>query len=480
MSPMQIVEVVSTPTVQAAVTTVDTAFIGGFAAKGSTSSVIEITSPAQITTQLGDRDNAVPWLWDALDVFFREGGARAYVGREVGPAPVAASKILMDTAGSPVATLKVSAKTVGTDGNNISVAIDASGGNFTISIYYKDVLKETLGPVADRASAAALVSNYVDIALNGSSTLDPATLAKTALTGGVDDHASVTTTQLSAALALFVKDLGPGQVLFPGVTDSASQALIAAHADEFDRIALLDAPNTATLATIETAAAAIQGSEYARSCAMFAPWLIVPGPLQGQERTVPPSTVAAGLMARSDLAGNPADVPAANTNGDSASATTMAITTWTDDDRNELNDAGVDAFKSRRGTITLWGYRTLQDPDTDTKSVPLGAARMLMQIVAELDAIAETYVLKRMDGKRHLLVDFKTALAQPLEAHIATDSLTFEFDSTGAPIPGTAYQITPAWDPDTREISADVILRLTDMAENVLVRIIRRAQTEAL
>lgn len=478
MSPTTIIEVVGTPPARSAPTAIDAAFMVGFSEKGPLDRAVTVTSIGGFEAQLGPRVTATPWLYDAADCFFREGGARLHVAREVGPAPVKASLTLQDSV--PADTLKVEALTPGIGGNRISVEVTVQSSNFTLNVYVDDVLKETFPGLADRAAATAVVSNLVAVSLTGASSNDPAALAKTALTGGADDHANATTTQLSASLALFVADLGPGMVLAPGVTDSAAQALIAQHAFEHDRMAFLDAPDTPTLATIEAAASAIRNGNYARTAAMFAPWLVVPGPLQGQERVVSPAAVAAGLVARSVNAGNPPDVPAANTNGDSVAARDLNVATWADQDRDELNVAGADAFKDRRGTITLWGYRTLYDPDTDEKWVPLGAALALMQIIAEVRATAEQFVLRRMDGKRHLLVELRTALAGPLDRHVRAGSLEFEFDDDGSPIPGTAYSIQTGWDPDERELSADLTLRLTDMVETVRVRIIRRATGEAL
>jgi phage tail sheath protein FI len=224
----------------------------------------------------------------------------------------------------------------------------------------------------------------------------------------------------------------------------------------------------------------VQDGQYARTAAMFAPWVKVPGPLQGQERTVPPSAVAAGLMARNDLAGVAPDEPAANTNGDSATATSLSVTSWTDANRETLNDAGVDAFKSRRGTITLWGYRTLYDPDIDQKWVELGAARVLMQIIAELEAVSEQFVLRRMDGKYHLLTEYANAHLGVLKTHYDAGSLADQRLDDGTVIPATAYTVSPSWDADTREMSDDVLLRVSGMVETARVRLIRRAAGEAL
>lgn len=476
--PATIIEVVSTPPARSAPTAIDAAFMVGFSEKGPVDSAVTVASLGEFEQRYGPRVAATPWLYDSADVFFREGGARIHVGREVGPAPVKASLTLQDSA--PADTLKVEALTPGIGGNRVSISVTVQAPAYTILVFVDDKLEETFPGLADRAAGAAVVSDHIKVSLTGASVLDPAALAKTPLTGGVDDHASATTTQLSASLALFVADLGPGMVMAPGVTDEASQALIAAHAFGRDRVAFLDAPDTATVATIKTAATAVRGGAYARTSAMFAPWLVVPGPLQGQERTIPPSAIAAGLVARSVNAGNPPDTPAANTNGDSASATTLAVTAWADTDRDALNDAGVDAFKDRRGTVTLWGFRTLYDPATDEKWVPLGGALLLMQIIAEAGAVAEQFVLRRMDGKHHLLAEFQTALAGPLERHLAAGSLEYEFDEDGAPIPGTAYRIQPGWDPAVRELSADLTLRLSDMVETVRVRIVRRAASETL
>lgn len=375
--PASIVEVVPSPTRPRPVTDVDTAFMAGFSALGTTSEAIEINSPADIEAKLGERDSTYPWLYDALDVFFAEGGGRAYVARRTGPNPVKASKTLQDSESAD--TVKVEALNVGAYGNDIDVEVTASDTERTLTVYYDDALVETHSGLASRADFADITSDYVAVSLTGTSTSIPAALEKTALTGGDDDAADSTETELGTALDLFDKDLGPGQVLAPGVTDGDSHGVLAEHAAENNRLAFLDAPNTSTVATVTSSAETVTTGEYSRYAAMFAPWPVIAGPLQGQTREVSPAAMAAALAARSDRAGNPPDEPAANTNGDSAIASALAVTSWTDTNRETLNDAGVNAFKQRNGGgVTLFGYRTLVDPDVDNKWVPLGAARVLM------------------------------------------------------------------------------------------------------
>lgn len=481
MSPGFTYEAVSTPPTRAAVTTVDQAFMVGFSEKGSTSEPILITSQADITSKLGTRPSDVPYLWDALDLFFREGGRRAWVARRLGPTPVKASKTLKD--GSNNDTLIIRAKEYGPDGNNIEYAV----GTGTLTITYNDAVVETFSDLSNRAAYLAVVSDYVDVVTTGSSSDVPANASDTALTGGTDDRDNSTTTELETALAMFGPELGPGQLLSPGSTDSASQALVAEYAaDETkqnNRIALLDAPDSATLATVKAAATALRATSYAGRCAVFAPWVIVPGPLQGQERVISPAALAAALMARNDTGGQqPADVPAAGLlNGRSSAATDLGVTTWTDADRDELNAAGVNAIRSYRSAIVIWGWRTTYDPDTDDKQVDLGPVRLLMQIIAQGQAVLDLYVLRRIDGKRHILVEVDRDLNGFMSRHVANGSLEPLFDDdTGDAIPGTEYQISSEADPTTRTLTADVTFRQAGMAENVKLRIVRRAHQEAL
>jgi hypothetical protein len=480
-------EVATTPSARPAPTDISVRGIVGFSEKGAVGVPIELNGPADLDRKLGDRPADIPYAWDTCDLHWKEAGSRAkiYFSRRVGPNPVKASKVLKDGAGSPLDTIKVEWNEYGADGDNGAIEVAANGSNRDFIVYYNDVEVERFTNIATRTAAAALAGDYVTFSATGTSTALPAVLAKTSLTGGDDDRANSTTTELEDALQVFGPELGPMELSSPGSTDSSSQALVAQYAaDESlqnNRVAILDAPNTATISTITTAATAIRGGEYAAACMMVAPWVEVPGPLQGQTRTVPPSALAGGLMTRLDLASQPADVPAAGLlNGRSAAVTGLAVTSWTDDDRDTLNAAGVSAIRVYRNSIVMWGYRSLYDPDVDGKFVDFGPARLQMQIIAQLEAILELYILRRIDGKRHLLVDVNRDARAVMDSHVDNGSLEPQFDDDDNPIPDTEYSLTADADPVTKTLTLDAIFRPVGMVEDVVLRLIRRAHQENL
>lgn len=214
-------------------------------------------------------------------------------------------------------------------------------------------------------------------------------------TSGDDNYETAVQADWDRALALFTKDLGPGQVLAPGRTTDAAYEALADHAEANNRVALLDGADTATVATLTTAAAAIDDS---RRAALFAPWYTAPGVAGGSARTIPPSAVIAGLIARSDAAtGNP-NLAAAGPNGQGRYVTDVTRT-WSDADRETLNEAGVNVGRNIRGAIQNYGFRTLANTSTDEAWVQLSKTRAHMAIIARGEAIAERYVFAQIDGK---------------------------------------------------------------------------------
>src|SRR5262245_9369790 len=88
------------------------ALIVGVADKGPGAARL-IQSMSGYEAAYGVRSATSAVLWDALDCYFREGGKRAVISRVLGPAAVAASKIVKDGAGTPKDTVKVSASSTG-------------------------------------------------------------------------------------------------------------------------------------------------------------------------------------------------------------------------------------------------------------------------------------------------------------------------------------------------------------------------------
>jgi hypothetical protein len=230
--------------------------------------------------------------------------------------------------------------------------------------------------------------------------------------GGVDAAARAVT--LKAATDLFTRDLGPGQISSPDVTEAASQLVLMQHANANNRLALIDAADSATAATVitgTTIAGAVKADE--RVSAMFGPKLTVPGTTIGTTRSISPLSVVAGLMAHNDGLGITPNQPAAGIYGISAEAIDAKYA-YTDADRVTLNVNGANVLRLMFDGVRVYGYRTLTDPTADPNWINLANARFFMAIQARLDAVAERFLFRQIDGGKLVLDEFAGALTAEL------------------------------------------------------------------
>lgn len=454
-------------------------FVAGFAEQGPVTPVL-VTTIDEFVSTFGDRA-AYSYLYDALDVFFREGGNRAYVCRVVGPSPVKAFLNLKND--SDADCLKVEAKYYGDYGNALKVQVVAgqAGGTFVLVISTGSTELERSGDLADQAAAIAWSSEseYVNVsALAGSG--DPKVASATSLATGADDHANATDTQWDAALAKFSADLGPGQVSYPGRTTTAAHTALLTHAQSHNRVALLDAPDTATVGTLTAAADAQRPTtdHLERFGGLFAPWDVVPGLVPASTRTVPPCARVAGQMARLDSAGNSPNVPAAGVAAEALFAL-EPTQTYSDANRETLNDAGVNVSKIIYGGLRTYGYRTLAEADDDKNWLPLSNARLAMAIRAKADAVAENFVFAQIDGRKRKISQFNGELKGMLVPYFDAGSLYGER-------PEEAFAVDTGPSVNTEETLADgqlravILLRMSPFAELVSIELVKTATSEAL
>ena len=286
---------------------------------------------------------------------------------------------------------------------------------------------------------------------------------------------------LTSALAAFTKDLGPGQVSAPGRTAGAQHLLLANHARDNNRIAILDAPNTAVVATL-TAAATIAGitAEAERYASLFAPFITVPGLTPGTTRTIAPSAIVAGIMARNDAEGVSQNQPSAGVLGESIQASGVAQA-FADADRTTLNVNGVNLLRLIYGGVRVYGYRTLSDPSNATESnwLNLSNARLFMKIQAELDEVAERFVFREIDGRGLTINEYGGELTGVLLPYWQRGSL---YGLT----PEEAFRVDvgPTVNTETTiangELRANVALRTSPFAEEVVLEIVKTRITEAV
>src|SRR5215471_5633642 len=256
-----------------------TAFMVGESERGGVGSAVHVQLMADVDRLLGSRQS-YSYLWDSLDVFFREGGGSAWVSR-VGSAAATSATVDLETGGSPKKpTVTVTANAEGPWANDYTVDVAVAAGVITVTVSDAD------GNVVDThggATKADLIAytGWQNVILTDADPTaeDPAPVTGATLEGGDDDRGGIVDADWATALAVFQNGLGPGQVLAPGRSDAAVQSALTQHAADHNRVALLDVPLTTDYGSIKNVGTTV--------------------------RTVPYSAAQAGLEARRDRISDP-------------------------------------------------------------------------------------------------------------------------------------------------------------------------------
>jgi hypothetical protein len=419
-------------------------------------------------------------LYNAADVFFREGGSVLVVTRIVGPAAVKAT-VTVKNAGAEN-TLKVIAKNAGEWGNSLKFKVVAGvGGKYIYQILEGAVVKEASPEVLTNEAAVAWAKvNSKLITLEDLGKGNPA-VAESALATGADDKASVTDTHWeNSIINNFPKQLGPGQISMPGRTTEASHKAQLKHALANNRIALLDGADTPTKATLiaEAAVGRALGAEAGKG-GLFSNWHVVPGLAQSTVRTVPPSCVQAGILGRLASEGYSANKAGAGEKyGQSRYTIELTQPAWTEAEREELNNAGVNVSVMKEGVATFMGFRTMADPSTAPTWLQLSNSRLYMEIAAKANVIAESYVFEEIDGKGIVFSKLNGELSGML-LNYWPGSLYGETFAE-AVLVDTGPQVNTPQTIEERQINAVIEVRMNPFAERVKIYVSKVATTEGL
>lgn len=469
------VQLLDTPTPVSIPSDTGTWFAAGTTERGPANTGTLIQSVDQFTTVFGTRQS-YSVLYDAVETFFREGGNRCYISRVVGPAATIGTRNLLDV-GAGV-SLTVNAIGPGAWSANYKVAVVAGNGAGTFQIQVSDAANVILEQSSDLSNQAAAVawsaySNYVRIVL-GATALNPANVALTALSAGNDDRASITDTQWANALVGFGASLGPGQVSQPGRTTSVAYGQIKTHCETYNRVGLLDLPDSATAGTLNSAAAGITS----RFCALYAPWVIVPGITVGTVRSVPSSAFIAGLCARNDASLGTNQASAGNF-GVARYAVDLTQPDWDEATRTTLNTNYVNVIVRRFGGIRNYGWRAAVNAVNDPSWVGFNNARFYMDLFNALNNIGENFVFSQIDGQNGTTINkFHGSLAGEMLRRYQTgalfgDTADLAFQVDTGPTVNTLATIA------AQELRAAVAYKNSPMAEYVLIQVTKRLVTQS-
>ena len=492
-------------------------FIVGEATQGPTDAAAEIQSLDQFTTVYGPR-LATSNLYDGVEAFFREGGSRLYVARLADGAVVSSAALTGLGTGAKVNAngpgayadgwkLEVAAATTtraaetrsgdAEDGDGeestpkpsetdeppqrLTFAARVAGDPFTAQLLDADdkVLQQSLQLyTSDDLVAWAGSQGY--ITLTGVDPgVDLAALTAT-LAGGGDGTVPVTDADaLDPVLALFGTELGPGQVWAPGKTDPDMLAAIMVHGQANNRTYLLDAPRGADVPTLTATATVLRGSDQDRYGGLFAPWATVPGVAMGTTRTIPWSSIQAGMCARLDAQVGHSNRAAAGEYGQSYFALGLDQA-FSDADRQALLYAGCNTARMRYGTVRGYGFRTLADQAGQRGQWwQLNWARLNMQIVAECEQIGEEYVFSQIDGRGLTIAAFNGELKGMLN-DLFNDGALYGDTPDDAFAVNTGPSVNTDETIANGELHAVLSVKMSPHAELVEIEIVKVALTEAL
>lgn len=457
------------------------AFLVGLADWGPANTPVTITSLAQTIATVGPRSATNTTIYDSLDVFFREAATAttAFFSRVVGPAASAASLVLTDSNSS--AALTVAAVYPGNYGNNINVAVTNASGAFTITLTdtYGTALA-TSPAFTTRAGAVSWTNSYVTIHAYVGSSL-PATIGATPMTGGTDDRAHVGLTQYTTALNSFSYNLGPGQLLAPGVTNTTVSGIwtaIGTAASTYNRVGICDMDDGQSAGTIVADIGSQFNSLSVGPLGFWAGNLAAPGVAPGTTRSIPPSPVIAALCSRVDSTGNP-NLPGAGGNFPLVYCTGPATQvsgfneTYSGSDRSTINNAGVNTFSNRFGTYENYGFVSSVLPTTDVTFWQFNHFRLRMAIGAESNAIGETFVFSQLDGAGTDILSFNHQLQSMLGGFLAAGALfgTQPGTPTAAFSVDTGPTVNTPQTMQAGQLNANLYVRMSPYAQLVTIEI---------
>ena len=371
--------------------------------------------------------------------------------------------------------LTVTASSAGDWGDDLQVQVIAgvaSGSRVLVILNADDVELERSPEFTDQLTAAAWGSadgaaKFVRVTPGLTPGL-PAVAAAASLSGGDDSRGTMDNADWAAAVGRIGVDLGPGQVIVPGITTSAVHVAVADTLIDTNRDAVLDLPRGATISQLAAAVAAVRESEGIRRCAFVGQ--------QAQARTrrgvrlVPYSAVLAGQIGAYDRTGRLGD-PVANIYGRSPAGVVVGLDReFSDAERGTLNDAGVSVARTVRGIVTTYSDRSGAAASPGEVDYAFSSARITMGLRARSAAALEDYVLRKVDGRGVLLGDAHGAQAGVCKEFYDADAL---YGATN----DDAYDVGVAFDAQSKELTADIEFTPAPSTQTVRLRLARRAAT---
>jgi hypothetical protein len=447
-----------------------TGMIVGIAEKGPANTPTKIVSFRKYKETFGSLAGGAD-MYKAAYGFFQEGGMYLWVVRAVNNGAVPATATIDEW-------LDIEASSPGVWGNTVTVDVEPQGlptGNnsakFVVKVYEDGTLKEQSVPLVaeEVASYRSLLVVLTEVDAPVYPVGDAPTMSRD-LAGG-DDAGGPDIGELATALDTLRYDLGPAQVGVPGRSEPEVHELLDAHCAKYHRVACADLPDSADPAALFSAVQAIADCPgKGKQILSLGQVMDYPGEVAPAVWEVPYSGIQMGIIARVDALNDPSQVAAG-----SLGYSRLAIgpkRDFTDDEREDLNYAGVTLAKVINNQVRTYGYRTSAGLE-ETNWVFFQESRVIMAITHESDAILEEFVLKTIDGRGRIFGRVNVALTGVCQRYWKADAL---FGET----PGEAFIVDTSYPGINTietvaagEIHAQLRLRTSRVAEWVVLDIVK-------
>lgn len=458
-------------------------FIVGDAERGAVSTVRSVTSLEQFEALFGGYASHA-YSWQTVQSFFEEGGSTAHMVRVAPSSAVVAYMSLFNAAEDAV--IKISAVGAGAWANtHLTVTATATTGtNVNVKLLLDGVSIAETGSVADAAAAVAAINEsayfsvYVTAEVLGSfdeEYIDPTATAQ-AFASGTNGSGAPTATQIETALELFLDTLGGGSVVAPGYPSLAVHQALIAHANTFNRFAIMSAGDAdADINEALSYVTALDNDEDTADTehgAMFYPWVLVP--YGNGTLTVPPEGYVAGVRARVHTSAGQWQPYA----GTVSSGTFVAgvATALGRSQNNQLDTGRVNAIRVINGTVRIYGARSLSSDLSNFKY--LSIQETTNRIVIEAQNVLEELVFSPIDGRRSIYGRIQSALMGVMEPLRSAGALFPGVDASGLPT-DSGYiivvddSINPLTQLATGVIKARIAFRMAGVTDTIQLEIVK-------
>jgi len=461
-------------------------FVVGETERGPIDEPTLLRSFAEFVTYYGDYESGN--LYSTVKTYFDEGGTRVYVQRVVG-AGASAGTITVDD-DSDVATMDINAKNEGDWSDNVTVVVtdsDSLVGGFRLQVKLNGELLLTTRDLADVADAANVintsqVAHLIEVVDNDTSDNNPSA-GEYSLAGG-DDGASVSASDVSSALDLLPKNLGPGAVSAPGRNGTDIWNALATHAQDNDRIAICGFASNATEGEAKTAVAGYASDSRSSYMAFYHPHIKVDSPsvdelaagttsVSGTTVTISPEAFAAAARSKAvQEVGGPWRAGA----GQISSAKTIKGLgrTITPAAAELLDAARVNAIRTVGNQIRVYGARSASEDEANWRFITLRDT--VNYIVHGVEDRLEAFVFETVDGRGNLFANMRASIKGFLEPIRVEGGLYEAFDDEGVQVdPGYTVTvdstINPATQLATGLVKAAVGVRVSSVADKINITI---------